>query len=368
MPSRRGAFTLAELLVVIAIIGMLIGLLLPAVQSAQEAGRRVQCLNNLKQIGLGLLSYHESQMEFPPGGASDVVPFGVLPKYNGTSGGSSWMVYLLPFIEQRSLYDRWQFYGGDVNNAGSGWCNANNENLKSTTQLPGYRCPSTSLPLQSTWVGATGLYGMISTYAGISGAVDNADNGNGLSEKRLARLSSNSWGAGGIVSAGGVLVPNAAIRISQIRDGTSNTLMVSEQGDMLTTQNGTRVPWNASNWNGWAIGTCFYFNQDKDGNPVYIVPDGSQPSQQDLRTYSMTTIRYGINQKTGWPDGTDTSGDNCPMTGVCYSGGANTPLNSTHPFGVNALYCDGSVRFLADTTSNTILGNLATRDDETRKN
>ena len=158
MPSRRGAFTLAELLVVIAIIGMLIGLLLPAVQSAREAGRRVQCLNNLKQIGLGLLSYHESQMEFPPGGASDVVPFGVLPKYNGTSGGSSWMVYLLPFIEQRSLYDRWQFYGGDVNNAGSGWCNANNENLKSTTQLPGYRCPSTSLPLQSTWVGATGLY------------------------------------------------------------------------------------------------------------------------------------------------------------------------------------------------------------------
>lgn len=352
MHSRRGAFTLVELLVVIAIIATLIGLLLPAVQSAREAARRIQCANNLKQVGLGLLSYHEARMRLPPGGAMDRVPFGVVPNSGVGYGGSSWMVYLLPYVEERVLYDRWQFYGSDVNSAGSGYINVNNQNLVGNLQLPGYRCPSTTLPLWSTSKGGANLVNpMIPTYAGISGAVDGIIPG--FSETRLSRLSGGgSWG--GIVSAGGVLIPNAAIRMSQISDGTSKTMMVGEQGDMLTTQDGTRVPWTASNWNGWQLGPTFSSN---------YVPNGSQTSENDNRSYGMTTIRYQINQKAGWPDGTDTSGGNCPTTGVCFGNGANTPLTSAHPGGVNALYCDGSVRFLFDTTIPAILGMLATRDD-----
>ncbi len=96
MKIARGipsGFTLVELLVVIAIIGILVALLLPAVQAAREAGRRTQCTNNLKQMGLALHNHHDSLRRFPPGG--DRSPVG--------GYGPSWMVHILPYIEQNSL-------------------------------------------------------------------------------------------------------------------------------------------------------------------------------------------------------------------------------------------------------------------------
>src|SRR3954468_24993586 len=98
-PSRRG-FTLIELLVVIAIIGVLVALLLPAVQAAREAARRVQCVNNLKQVGLALHGYHDAHNTFPAGGW--IALFGQPATANMNSG---WSASVLPWLEQRALYD-----------------------------------------------------------------------------------------------------------------------------------------------------------------------------------------------------------------------------------------------------------------------
>ncbi|MFM9068057.1 MAG: DUF1559 domain-containing protein [Planctomycetota bacterium] len=100
--KRRPGFTLVELLVVIAIIGILVALLLPAVQAAREAARRTQCLNNLKQLGLALHNYHDSRRSFPAGASPNVTAF-------------NWRVAIWPFMEQQSLFDQcdtaWQGQG-----------------------------------------------------------------------------------------------------------------------------------------------------------------------------------------------------------------------------------------------------------------
>jgi len=110
----RHGFTLVELLVVIAIIGILVSMLLPAVQHAREAARRMQCNNNLKQIGLAMHGFHAANGRFPPGGAADQPPFG---SYTGGAAwrGSSWMIYILPMIEQEPLFNKMQLTGA------SGW-------------------------------------------------------------------------------------------------------------------------------------------------------------------------------------------------------------------------------------------------------
>ncbi|MGQ9574790.1 MAG: DUF1559 family PulG-like putative transporter [Thermoguttaceae bacterium] len=98
MRSRRAAFTLVELLVVIAIIGILVALLLPAVQAAREAARRTQCANNLRQLGLAMHQYHGALKSFPPG-------FMAIDHLGQVSGGWAWGVFLMPYIEQSPLQD-----------------------------------------------------------------------------------------------------------------------------------------------------------------------------------------------------------------------------------------------------------------------
>jgi prepilin-type N-terminal cleavage/methylation domain-containing protein len=97
--SKRG-FTLVELLVVIAIIGILVAMLLPAVQAAREAARRSQCTNNLKQLSLAMLTYHQAVGKFPPPGIS--------------SNQVSWLVLILPYLEQKPLHDQFDFNQGNV--------------------------------------------------------------------------------------------------------------------------------------------------------------------------------------------------------------------------------------------------------------
>ena len=143
--SRRPVhgFTLVELLVVIAIIGILIGLLLPAVNAAREAGRRTQCGNNLKQIALGVLNHESNYGIFPRsmGYGDDKQRIQqVSPKWNGSISGVSWMVEVLPFTEDQGLYKSLNFKG-DAYPSGQGIFNQQNWTFIKRT-LPLYLCPS----------------------------------------------------------------------------------------------------------------------------------------------------------------------------------------------------------------------------------
>ena len=139
-PYQRG-FTLVELLVVIAIIGILVALLLPAVQAAREAARRSQCSNNLKQIGLALQMYNDTLQVTPDGALG--------------AQGAAWSGYILPFIEQQSLQDIMDF-----SHSGNQWAvgfpgdpNSRMGNLVATeTVIPSYRCPSASVPLHVYYI------------------------------------------------------------------------------------------------------------------------------------------------------------------------------------------------------------------------
>jgi len=345
----RIGFTLVELLVVIAIIGILIALLLPAVQAAREAARRSQCTNNLKQIGLALHNHHDVYGRLPPGGATYIQPWGtyVHPTGGEAGWGASWMVFILPYVEQQSMYSQL-----DLSVSNPGWGHDPTNQVIVNKFIPPYRCPSSPFDKQ-TW-GNLSSQGktMLVTYPGIAGAV------NGLipnyTETRISQGNTGIAGccSGGIAGGGGVLFPFSQINFAGISDGTSNVIAVGEQGDFLITLNGTKQPWGAGTIHGWFIGA-------HGGSPTVDRRPPNYFNGGDARHFNMTTVRYNINQKRGWPD----APGNCGSLGVCDNVGNNIPLNSAHPGGINVLLCDGSVRFLSDTLDLAILARLATRDD-----
>ena len=160
--SQRSGFTLVELLVVIAIIGILVALLLPAVQAAREAARRMQCSNNLKQIALATHNYHDTYRSFP---------------YGAHAGwGHSWTLFILPFMEQTTLYevcptpfnDRGAWTGGDVRSRGL--------QQLARTPSPMFKCPSQPGPLTESR-NINGLTGRaINNYLGCAGGDATNDN------------------------------------------------------------------------------------------------------------------------------------------------------------------------------------------------
>jgi prepilin-type N-terminal cleavage/methylation domain-containing protein len=145
--SRRRAFTLVELLVVIAIIGILIALLLPAVQAAREAARRIQCANHFKQVGVALHNYHTAHKTFPPGmmmwhpqtGAACGTPILLHPGQSGYLG-FSWSAYILPYLGEESLYDMLDFVQDGVQWPNYWYEGSNREAVR--MQIGTYLCPS----------------------------------------------------------------------------------------------------------------------------------------------------------------------------------------------------------------------------------
>jgi prepilin-type processing-associated H-X9-DG protein len=315
---------LIELLVVIAIIAILIGLLLPAVQKVREAAARMSCSNNLKQLGIALHSYHDANTYLPPGCSNDVAPFGT----GGNGWGSSWKVYILPYIEQQNIFQRWQFYSN------SGYTNSNNMALVNRLTIKTYRCPSSPLPEFYNSSNNNGSIQMFTSYTGVAGS---------LLDSPLATSTCCDSGGSGIIGGGGILIINGRLAMTSITDGTSNTIMVGEQSDHVRNAAGQPIPGSYTAMttqgpHGWTMGSAT-----------------SGVGAVNSRSFNTVTVRYMINQRGIVSNSTTGS------TGVSQNAGANIPFSSGHPGGANMLFADGSVRFLTNSTPITTLQWLATR-------
>jgi prepilin-type N-terminal cleavage/methylation domain-containing protein/prepilin-type processing-associated H-X9-DG protein len=199
--TAESAFTLVELLVVITIIGILIALLLPAVQAAREAARRMQCGNNFRQVGVALHNYHAAKGCFPPGNFETKKD-----PYKNAPGAFSWSVYLLPYVEQQAVYDLYTFGPYQPTYY---WSPANNATA-SSTRILAYTCPSD--PVQGTLLPGEGA---VTDMCGVSDSVNQC-----YPTDYFLRLFP--------AEVDGIFGSNECCTIADVLDGTSNTLIVGE--------------------------------------------------------------------------------------------------------------------------------------------
>ena len=319
MNSKTKGFTLIELLVVIAIIAVLIALLLPAVQQAREAARRSQCKNNLKQIGLALHNYHDNTLVFPsvmywrdPTAYTTVGPY-----TGGNAGGSvvyqthSWLVAILPYIDQAPLYNTYNF----SQNLSQG----NNPNVVTTSISP-YVCPSDAAANSSN---------KCTTFSG-SFAAPMARGNYGASGVGFWPGSNNLTKQALGTADLGLMVYNGNNNVASVIDGTSNTVAAWE----LRAGTGGGDPrgvWGSGRVGGGILSLCL--NRD--------------PS------FGTTGDCYGINEGTH-NDGDDVWSNGYNMNantniGMGGHGGADAQAGpkSLHVGGVHALMADGAVRFIS---------------------
>ncbi len=328
-PRRQRGFTLIELLVVIAIIAILIALLLPAVQQAREAARRSSCKSNLKQMGVALHNYHDVHSSFPLGTAS-----------SAQGGfGTSWLIRILPQVEQAAVFNRITFNGTHHGWTGHASGEANGDLIRGI-EFSVYACPSSPVPLLKDTGG--GRQTMVASYVGIAGAA----NGNGFTNRGgRQEACCNCCGSpgnnqNGQIASGGMLPPNQIIRIRDVTDGTSSTMIVSECSNFIFNSSGG----NPQNWNathGILMGTDEGGASPVNGTGTY------------RRAYNVTTIQYAPNGATQ------------ELAGVGGNDGSNKGIYSAHTGGVQAAFSDGSVHFISENINLGLLKRLATRDDGT---
>ena len=376
MPKRtKKGFTLIELLVVIAIIAILIALLLPAVQQAREAARRSQCKNNLKQIGLGLMNYHDVHKTLPPGVtvASSITPTG--GTNTTTSNGLAWTFHILPFFDQAPLFKKI--------NSKVAYNHANNivgGKAYAATILTAARCPSDAGPDQDT-----------------SGGVENMGLANYVGNYGVGMPSVTAHPT----DVQGILGVNTKVRIRDCKDGMSNVILAAERRNPKICNVGG---WTAGDTTGGGaanvagtLGGCSFWAAMQDA-PTAQYATNPLPQATALGTDELYqvlgTTRSGdvgantvgaMNRLTGNLTG-DTStppvpsvqpwtaaaagtikinktlGNASTMSGD-FQDGTTVGFSSWHTGGMQAVLGDGTVRFLSENIDSTIYENLSRRSD-----
>jgi prepilin-type N-terminal cleavage/methylation domain-containing protein/prepilin-type processing-associated H-X9-DG protein len=311
MRTHRRGFTLIELLVVIAIIAVLIALLLPAVQAAREAARRSQCVNNLKQIGLGMHNYHDVNGSLPPGVKSCC--------------WGTWILFMLPYVEQQALFNAWNF-GGDYayyqGTYDSNFRYGGIYNLTvSSTRVNAYMCPSDGNNASLSNIGSTiaGKSFLVTSqnYVVNFGNLHTAQPATYNNVPFLGapfadidgRLSGVSTGTSG----------QYVFNFSTINDGLTNTLLASE----CIVGTGKGGPYNASydlrGFSWWGSAASFV---------GWLLPNTTLPDVTESSAYCVYP----------YPN-------NPPCTQPTSSLPKMNAARSRHPGGVNAAMADGSVKF-----------------------
>ncbi len=300
--NKSQGFTLVELLTVIAIIGILVALLLPAVQSAREVARRLECANHLKQIGLAILQYEQMEEAYP---ASDSI---VRPSQclgSGCRGTPVWVI-LLPYLENQNLYDTFD------RTVLSGWSAPSHEESNypaAKTQISVYQCPS------ATWSHTNRR-----DYFGVRGG-------------KTVASSTVPGGGTGRAAQDGLMIINRWLPAAYLTDGASQTLAV---GESVHAERYGLVPGNNTS-SGSPVG--WYFGGD------CLKPCGFR--RMSLRRSS---------RMTRWPI-------NSNLVPIAHSETDEVPFSSEHPGGAQFVFVDGHVSMLAETINLTVYQSLSTVAD-----
>jgi prepilin-type processing-associated H-X9-DG protein len=328
-----------ELLVVIAIIGILVALLLPAVQAAREAARRIQCGNNLKQLGLSLHNYHDTYLTLPIGS------LGAGYKGDTHNYSSSWFVSILAFAEQRAVADKWDHVTAGEN----GYEGPNNMVLVNDFVPDWMRCPSSPLPelVRKGLVTNAPDGFVLPTYVGISGGVTGGGGTQSNWTFNATRVEVQTGTATGTLAGNGALVPNESQRLDDLRDGTSNTILAAEQSDFHRVDGAKQIANSGHPVGAWA-GAVGGATIDEAGSA-------------DPIAYNITSVRYPIQTKRY-----DTAPDGIVPLAVGSTGlelGNNNGIFSAHSGGAQCVFGDGRVKFVQEQVELEILVYMCIRDD-----
>lgn len=336
--SRDAGFTLVELLVVIAIIGILVALLLPAVQAAREAARRMQCGNNMKQLGLALHNYHDTYKAFPysVSHSSSITAGTALPGPNGGLDGAGHMggalnhrgwLLLLPFIELQTLQDQLNLNLATANNRAGGvragldpGAAGNANDLVVSKDVPAFLCPSD--PNLTYYTGAKDAnYGISSVTAVRGGGYTNYE----FSSPRVGGTA-NEWDRENMATRH-MFGFNATANFRDITDGTSNAVAVCET--IRNAYDGVAGTWGYAKWVGNGVSLAWTAPVASGDTRVInhrICCSWNSPTWQKFPAYRLG--EYGT-------------------------------AGSLHPGGAQFTLGDASVRFISETSDDAVLKRLA---------
>jgi prepilin-type N-terminal cleavage/methylation domain-containing protein/prepilin-type processing-associated H-X9-DG protein len=343
--SKRRGFTLVELLVVIAIIGILVALLLPAVQAAREAARRMSCSNNLKQFALAAHNYHDSHKSFPRYAYRPINPPG--PGFRGHWEGYGVSTMMLPYMEQQNIYD--QAMAAIVPGQDNRWHAGPSYNPVARTKIGTFLCPSAEGSPEAGW-----LWGPGNNYAVSSGT--------------------NLWWNGYTSAQNGAFRNDKETKFGDFSDGTSNTIFMSEQ--LIGDNNGSiyregEVVRNAqfqvsdrNTWWGPALpGTNAALTQ-ANMETWGLACEANKNDHLSSNGWNwlcanMTQTIFNTAAPPNWRYPTCIA-INPP--GYASDRHGNYPARSAHPGGVNMALADGSVQFTAETVDFILYQSQGTRN------